>query len=136
MEPEYYFVVQEFLTTFGLDPDKTEPLDISKKFKKSDFHNSFKKAYDAACYYYYERLDGLERGHYFLPFAGPREFIRGENAAFSITVKIVIDEPARYSPTFGWGPPNRTELYLIGETPEEMMEGNELLQELLLEEIN
>ena len=84
-EPEYFYRVSEFVTTFGMDEGKNEPFSHFEDFKGNDLHECKAKAEK----YYWERLEGLEQGKYFLPFEAPEQFEFGKNAAFSITVALV-----------------------------------------------
>lgn len=62
-EPEYFYRVSEFVTTFGMDEGKNEPFSHFEDFKGNDLHECKAKAEK----YYWERLEGLEQGKYFLP---------------------------------------------------------------------
>src|SRR5215813_832315 len=85
-EPDYFYLVREYVTTFGKDKGKREPYVHKQTFKNNDLL----KCRAEAEKYYYERLKGLEEGAtYFLPFAAPKDFVLGENAAFSITLSFV-----------------------------------------------
>jgi hypothetical protein len=84
-EPEYFYRVSEFVTTYGMDEGKNEPFSHFEDFKGNDLHECKAKAEK----YYRERLEGLEQGKYFLPFAAPKNFVFGKNAAFSITLALV-----------------------------------------------
>ena len=84
-EPEYFYRVWELVTTFGKDEGKNEPFSHTEEFKGDDLL----KCKEQAEKYYLERLEGLEQGKYFLPFASPQNFQFGKNAAFSITVALV-----------------------------------------------
>ena len=84
-EPEYFYRVAEFVTTFGKDEGKNEPFSHSEDFKGADLL----KCKEQAEKYYWERLEGLEKGKYFLQFEAPENFEFGKNAAFSITVALV-----------------------------------------------
>jgi|SRR5690554_3397383 len=84
-EPDYFYRVCEFVTTFGADEGKNEPFSHIEDFKGNDLHECKAKAEK----YYWERLEGLGGGKYFLPFAAPENFVLGKNAAFSITLSLV-----------------------------------------------
>ncbi len=90
---QYYFLVREFITTFKCDENQTEPIEYFKEFKKEDFNYSYIDAYNAAVEYFNQRLEGMGSATYFLPFAGPKEFVRGKNAAFSLDLLICVVEP-------------------------------------------
>ena len=84
-EPDYFYRVTEFVTTFGMDEGKNEPFSHLEDFKGNDLHECKARAEK----YYLERLEGLEQGKYFLPFEAPKNFKFGKNAAFSITLSLV-----------------------------------------------
>ncbi|MFN8268563.1 MAG: hypothetical protein U0T31_11205 [Chitinophagales bacterium] len=84
-EPDYFYRVSEFVTTFGMDEGKNEPFSHFEDFKGNDLHDCKAKAEK----HYWERLEGLEQGKYFLPFEAPETFEFGKNAAFSITLSLV-----------------------------------------------
>ena len=84
-EPDYFYRVSEYVTTFGKDEGKNEPYMHEQDFKGNDLL----KCKTAAEKYYWERLAGLEQGKYFLPFAAPQDFEFGKNAAFSITLSLI-----------------------------------------------
>lgn len=74
------------VTTFGKDPNKTEPFSYS-----IDFDNpQLDKAREEGIKWYQETIQGLEReGKYFLPFASPDEFELGKHAAYSVSLSLV-----------------------------------------------
>ena len=84
-EPDYFYLVREFVTTFRMDEGKNEPFSHKQKFEGKDLL----KCKTEAEKYYWERLDGLEQSKYFLEFAAPKNFEYGKNAAFSITLSLV-----------------------------------------------
>ena len=84
-DPDYYYIVTEYVTTFGKDKGKTEPYNHVEEFKGSDL----KECRELAKKYYWERFLGFQSKKYFLPFESPEDFIEGENAAFSITLSLV-----------------------------------------------
>ena len=84
-EPDYFYLVREFVTTFEKDEGKNEPFSHEQKFEGKDLL----KCKTEAEKYYWERRDGLEQGKYFLEFAAPQNFEFGKNAAFSITLSLV-----------------------------------------------
>lgn len=84
-EPSYYYLVEEMVTTFGMDEGKNEPIHHEQKFEGVDL---LKCKADAEKYYW-ERLEGLEKSKYFLEFAAPRDFEFGKNAAYSIYLSFV-----------------------------------------------
>lgn len=86
-EPKYYYIVSEFVTTFKKDAGKNEPISHDEFFEDTDL----KTARIKANLYFEERLDKVEKGEvkYFLPFAGPKEFTFGQNAAYSIVIYLV-----------------------------------------------
>lgn len=117
-EPDYFYRVTEFVTTFGADPGKNEPfITDGEDFKGNDLL----KCKNDAEKYYWERLQGFENTKYFLPFAAPENFERGKNAAFSITLSLVefYNEEEQY------------EYPLLGEDEETTSEGQELEMAIL-----
>lgn len=84
-EPEYFYRVSEFVTTFGMDEGKNEPFSHFEDFNGNNLLECKVKAEK----HYWERLEGLEQGKYYLPFAAPQNFEFGKNAAFSITLSLV-----------------------------------------------
>ena len=132
METEYFFLIEEHLDVQVKGEDKN--LYLPHEFKICDDQPTLALTYEAACHFYHERLLGLENGQFFLDFASPGEYVKGRHARFSITLYLMIDESSYYSPSFGAMQSNRTKLPLLGEEPEEMEEGNELLQTLFTEE--
>lgn len=84
-EPDYFYLVREFVTTFQMDENKNEPFTHEQKFDGKDLL----KCKTEAEKYYWERRYGLENSKYFLEFAVPENFEFGKNAAFSITLSLV-----------------------------------------------
>lgn len=84
-EPEYFYRVSEFVTTFEMDEGKNKPFNHEEDFKGNDLLNCKAEAEN----YYWKRLNGLEQSKYFLPFAAPHNFEFGKSAAFSITLSLV-----------------------------------------------
>ncbi len=111
-EPEYFYRVNEFMTTFGKDPGNNNPISHAQDFKGNDLL----KCKDEAEAYYFKRLDGLNNGTYFLDFAPQKEFVFGENAAFSINLYLVeyYNESEQY------------EHVLLGEDDETNNEGRQI----------
>ena len=118
-EPEYFYLVREFVTTFLMDEGKNEPFCHEERFEGKDLL----KCRAEAERYYWERLDGLEKGRYFLPFAAPKNFEFGKNAAFSITLSLV----EYYSDD------NNYEHPLIGEDDETTAESKQIETAVLRE---
>lgn len=111
-EPDYFYRVSEFVTTFGKDEGKNEPFSHEQDFKGNDLL----KCKTDAEKYYWERLEGLENGKYFLPFAAPKDFVFGETSAFSITLSLI-----EY-----YNDDNFIEHPLIGEDEETTAESKEI----------
>ena len=83
---EYFYRVEEFLTTFGKDKEQNEPITHTQEFRENGILARREDAYK----YYEGRLQGIEeKGRYFLPFASPEDFKAGENSAFSIWLSFV-----------------------------------------------
>jgi len=83
--PDYFYLVEEYVTTFEMDKGKNEPFWHDQKFEGK---NLLKCRIDAEKYYW-QRLIGLEQGRYFLEFAAPKDFKLGENAAYSLVLSLV-----------------------------------------------
>lgn len=99
-KPDYFYQVEEFVTTFRKDADKTEPFDHVEIFKDNDLQKARTKAVE----YYMERIKGIENRSYVLPFASPDDFKPGENSAFSITLNFVEfynDDESYFYPIMG-----------------------------------
>ena len=84
-EPDYFYRVSEFVTTFRMDDGKNESFSHYEDFKADNLLRCKTEAEK----YYWERLSGLENSKYFLPFAAPENFEFGKNSAFSITLSLV-----------------------------------------------
>lgn len=116
---EYYYRIDEFVTTFGADPGKNDSMDNSEIVKDADL----KKAQEKAIKFYLERLMGLnKKGRYFLPFSNAKEFKTGENAAMSIQLYLMEKHPSEPFPY---------EYAVLGESTEDMEYGWELEESLL-----
>ncbi len=118
-EPDYFYLVREYVTTFKMDEGKNEPFSNEQKFEGKDLL----KCKTEAEKYYWERLNGLEQGKYFLEFAAPQNFEFGKNAAFSITISLV-----EY-----YTDDNLFEHPLIGEDDETTAESREIETAVLTE---
>jgi hypothetical protein len=110
-EPIYFYRVSEFVTTFKLDPGKNESICYEQDFKDNDLLKC--KAF--AEKYYWERMKGLENSKYFLPFAGPENFVYSKNAACSLTLSLVEH----------YNEDEQFEYPLLGEDDETMFESRE-----------
>ena len=84
-EPEYFYRVYEFVTTFGADEGKHEPFSHEEHFQGYDLLACRNAAYE----YYQQRSNGLDNSSYHLPFASPQEFQFGKHAAVSIILSFV-----------------------------------------------
>ncbi len=117
-EPEYFYLVSEFVTTFGKDAGKQEPFSNDEIFKAKDLKTARIKANS----YFDERMEKVDKGEvsYFLPFDSPDEFEFGKNASYSITIYLV----EHYSDNEEYLHPVR------GEDEESMAEGLETEQSL------
>lgn len=111
-QPVYFYKVSEFVTTFEADKGKNDPFTHEEIFKDNDLVKCRAKAET----YYWKRLNGLEQGKYFLPFAAPTDFVPGENAAFSISLSLV----EYYSED------EQIEHCLLGEDEETILESSEI----------
>lgn len=84
-EPDYFYLVWEYVTTFQMDEGKNKPYSHKQKFEGKDLL----KCKTEAEKYYRERLDDLENGKYFLELETPQIFEFGKNSAFSITLSLI-----------------------------------------------
>jgi len=84
-EPLYFYRVSEFVSTFGMDEGKNEPLDHEEDFKVNDLLECKAKALK----YYCERYAGLENTKYFLEFESPKNFEFGKHAVYSLILSLV-----------------------------------------------
>ena len=116
-DPVYFYRVSEFITSFEADEEKNQPIDHHEDFKGDDFLKCKQEAEE----YYMNRLEGLENGKYFLPFAAPGNFQFGKNSAFSIILSIIeyYSEDDQY------------EHPILGEEDEITEEGKELEESIL-----
>lgn len=115
-DTEFFYRVTEYVTTFNKDKGANEPFENVTEFKD---HN-LSKCRDEAVKWYNDRLAGLEKeGKYFLPFASPKDFKEGENAAFSINLALVEVSLVEDSEVV------EIEHYLAGESEEDIQEGRE-----------
>lgn len=116
---EYYYQVEEFVTTFGADPGHNDSMGNTEIFKDSDL----RKAQEQAIRFYLKRLIGLnEKRKYFLPFASSEKFSIGENAAMSVQLYLMEKQPFE---------PFADEYAVLGESAEDMEEGWEIEESLL-----
>jgi hypothetical protein len=120
-EPEFFYRVSEFMTTFGMDEGRNEPFSHDEDFKGNDLHECKKKAEQ----YYWDRLKELEHSSYFLPFESPDKFVLGQHAAFKITVALVE--------CYGEG--GNVEHVTFGEDDETIEESREIEEAVLREAI-
>jgi hypothetical protein len=111
-EPDYFYLVKEYVTTFGKDEGKNEPFSHERIFDGKDLI----KCKTAAEKYYYEKLAGLEQTKYFLEFESPSNFVSGKNAAFNITLYLIEYYTKEYF----------LEHALIGEDDQTMAESREI----------
>lgn len=84
-EPEYFYQVSEFVTTFEKDANKTKSFSHKEIFKDNDLLKARKEAME----YYNQRLQGFDNTSYVLPFASPADYETSKNAAFSISLSLV-----------------------------------------------
>jgi hypothetical protein len=75
------------LTTFEADPQKTKPYYRSLEFKDP---NPWKARARAITWYEKKISEINQKGKYVLPFASPKEFKLGKNAAYYVGVSFVI----------------------------------------------
>jgi len=93
--PQYFYRVTEHLTTFGLgnaglDPyalNLSQPLTLTEEFIGASLHECRERAYA----YFNQRAEALEKdgATFFLPFAAPKNFKHGENAAYFLNLILV-----------------------------------------------
>jgi len=83
---KYKYRGDVFVTTFGLDPNKSEPFYETVDFELPSLLDSRK----AGIKWYNETIQGLNReGKYFLPFASPSEYIPSKHSSYSVTLSLV-----------------------------------------------
>ena len=74
------------VTTYGMDPNKTEPYSVTVEFEHPNLFDARREGIE----WFKETVNGLDAiGQYFLPFAGPNEFVLGKNAAYSVCLSLV-----------------------------------------------
>lgn len=98
-KPKYFYLVDEYMTTFGIDKNRSDVFSTEKIFK-----GNLKEARAKAFAYYYERKEGAKNNSYHLPFASPDEFEFGKHAAYSLRVNLVEyynDEDYIFHPVAG-----------------------------------
>jgi hypothetical protein len=84
-EPDYFYLVREHVTTFKMDIGENDSFTHEQKFEGKNLLKSKTEAER----YYWNRLNGLVEGKYFLEFASPQNFVFGENAALSVVLSLV-----------------------------------------------
>src|SRR4051794_10042479 len=82
---EFFYRVNELVTTFGDDGFKKDSFSHNEDFKDTNLLQCRIEAEK----YYWERLRGFENGKYLLPFASPKDSEEGKHAAFSITFSLI-----------------------------------------------
>lgn len=112
LEPQYFYKVLEFVTSFEKDKGKNKPFSHYENFKGKNL----KECRKLATKHYFERLNGLNNGKFFLPFETPKKFVLGKNSAFSIVLFLV----EYYSKD------NYFEHPILGEDAETTAEGKEI----------
>ncbi len=108
VNPELFYQVSEHVTTFKID----QSFDHVTEFR----NRNLLKAKSEAEKFYHERKSGFEGGAatFFLPFAAAKEFKMGENAAYSISMSLVVwygegNELNMDCPLLGYGIENESE---------------------------
>lgn len=95
-QPIFFYRVIEWVSTFSGDAGGNEDFYHEEDFCGLDLL----KCRTEAVKYYRERAAGFNSGEatYFLPFASPKDFVHGKNAAFSLDLFIVeyCDEEEQY----------------------------------------
>lgn len=123
-EPKYFYQVHEHVTTFGGDKGNNEGISETRNFEGKDLGICRKEAID----YYTSRKYNLENNcTYFLPFASPENFKFGENAAYSISIALIVGE-------FVVGEYVEFDYFIGGEDEEEVLEGMER-ERIIFEEL-
>lgn len=128
-DPEYYYQVSIFITTFRMDKNKTEPFSHSEIFKDSNLLAAKKEATK----FYEAVLQGrIEKGGFefmkdqekiFLSYESRENFIFGENAAFSVTLSLIEKYPYPVNEIY--------EHPIMGEDEETINESIEIETEIL-----
>jgi hypothetical protein len=120
-ESEYFYRVDESVRTLCADSDKEKSFAACKEFKGRNLLKCKSEATD----YYFERLKGLNNGtaKFFLPFAGPNNFIEDKNSACSISLSFIE-----------YFSKNDQDYFIIeGETEDILKEGREFERSILIQ---
>ena len=84
--PEYFYRVTQFATTFSADEGKNEPFSHEQEFKGPNLLHCRNNAAD----FHNDRMEAFLNSKYFLPYASPENFELGKHAAFSIDLYLVV----------------------------------------------
>ncbi len=122
---KYFYRVFEFVTTFGKDNGKSEGFDHSEDFFGDNLLECRKRAME----YYIKKELGFNNSSYHLPFASPKNFKFGENAAFSLRLSLVDQYLISNGETLI---ETEEEFPLYGEAEEEMIESREAEIDILM----
>jgi hypothetical protein len=82
----HYYRGHVFVTTYGLDENKTEPFSWDFIFDEKDLSVSRQKGID----WFRDTIKGMdEKGGYFLPYASPENFVDGKNSCYSVVLSLI-----------------------------------------------
>ena len=82
----HYYKGHVFVTTFGLDKNKTKPFSFDVSFNQKDLSIARENGID----WFNQTIKGIqERGSYFLPYASPKDFVDGKNSCYSVVLSLV-----------------------------------------------
>ncbi len=89
--PKCYYVVSEYLSTFDKSTGQNIPFSNQRRFEENDLT----KCKTDALNFYHQRCRGIENeGSYSLPLEKPENIKLGINAAYAISVKLVVEYDA------------------------------------------
>lgn len=117
-EPEFFYRVEVFLTTFKKDLKKTEPFTHHEEFKGEDLLALRK---EALIYHHNTIIEIEKEGKFFLPLADYEHFELGKNSAYSVFTFFVVSEE------------EEEEYCICGDSDDEIKEGLEI-EEIVFKE--
>lgn len=84
----FYYVVHEYVTTFGKDPGKHDPISHYTTFDYNDINQSRREALD---FFLLRSKNIMDHGRYFLPFPKEgEEFVEGVHAVCSMRITFCL----------------------------------------------
>ena len=83
---KHYYRGHVFVTTFGLDENKTKPFSFDVTFDEKDLSVSRQNGID----WFRETIRGIEeKGSFFLPYSSPENFVDGKNSCYSVVLSLI-----------------------------------------------